>query len=121
MIPLVSNNIITILLVVVGEFLFPYTIHVRNSVPDMCSSEVNVLVKLYTIETYYGKTLLETAVEKRHSDIVHYLIVEKGCIPKHYKRTSPGVLMLACEHGQLDLVEKLIEDHHWDITGSYCK
>ena len=64
-------------------------------------------------------TLLETAQKKGHHDIVHYLIVEKGCIPS--KLYGPDVLMQACEHGQLDLVEKLIEYHHWDITGSYCK
>ena len=57
----------------------------------------------------------------RHSDIVHYLIVEKGCVPSEDYDPYPDVLMLACEHGQLDLVEKLIEDHRWDITGSYCK
>ena len=82
----------------------------------MCSGEVNILV---TIEPYYGKTLLETATENESGDIVHYLIMVKGCIPsKHYWRWGPDVLTLACEHGQLDLVEKLIEDHHWDVTAS---
>ena len=48
--------------------------------------------------------------------------MEKGCVPsKHYGGMRPDVLILACEHGQLDLVEKLTDDHHWDITGSYCK
>ena len=93
-----------------------------------------------TIETYYGKTplrkairngkiiletavetLLETALEKGHRDITHYLIMEKECVPTCYEGRRQDVLMLACEHGQLDLVEKLIEDHHWDITGRYCK
>ena len=74
------------------------------------------------IETYNGETPLGKAINKGHSDIVHYLIMEKGCVPsKHYEGRYPDVLMLACERGQLDLVEKLIEDHHWDITGSYCK
>ena len=45
--------------------------------------------------------------------------MEKGCVPsKHYDGMRPDVLMQACERGQLDLVEKLIEDHHWGITGS---
>ena len=96
MIPPVSNNVITIFSTS-SCWWFPY------------------------IETYYGKTLLETAVENGHSDIVHYLIMEKGCVPTCHEGRSPDVLMLACEHGQLDLVEKLIEDHHWDITRSYCK
>ena len=87
----------------------------------MCS-EVNILVNLCTIETYDGTTLLDTALVNRHSDIVHYLIVEKGCIPsKQYEGRYPDVLILACERGQLDLLEKLTDDHHWDITGRYCK
>ena len=77
--------------------------------------------ELCTIETYYGETLLKTALENRHNDIVHYLIMEKGCVPSKHYEGCPDVLILACEHGQLDLVEKLIEDHHWDITGSYCE
>ena len=79
-------------------------------------------MKLYTIEMYYGESPLEAALKNGSSDIVHYLIMEKGCIPiGSYDWRYPDVLMLACEHGQLDLVEKLIEDHHWDITGSSCK
>ena len=71
---------------------------------------------------YDGETPLGKAIKKGHSDIVRYLVMEKGCIPsKHYEGWCPDLLMLACEHGQLDLVEKLIEDHHWDITGRYCK
>ena len=48
---------------------------------------------------------------------MHYLIVEKGCIPSKHYDNSRDVLMQACERGQLDLVEKLIEDHHWILLG----